>query len=110
MFLMLVQLLVASLLLARQSGLEIKAFREIDTTKQEIELYLIRYIKHAFSAYEEEDEIITINDIEVTLHYDDITAYASYVLHDKVICFRLEYDDLSECVMSVAYLEDGCSY
>ena len=107
---MCMQLLVLTLSFAYHDGTQLLQYRLAENKKQNIEWYLIHYIKHALAEYEEEDESITVEGEEVTLHYDDITAYASFQINGKLLCFRLQYDDLSDCVMDVSYIEDGCPY
>lgn len=110
MMLMCMQLLVLTLSFAYHDGTQLLQYRLAENKKQKIEWYLIHYIKHALAEYEEEDESITVEGEEVMLHYDDITAYASFQINGKLLCFRLQYDDLSDCVMDVSYIEDGCPY
>lgn len=70
-----------------------------------VELYAIHYVKTALKEYEEKDETITYRNHEIQITYEDITAFIVYKLNGVTHKIVVEYDDICDCIMNIAYIK-----
>lgn len=67
-------------------------------TVNRVEVLTINRIKKAFENYEEEDESFVFEGVEVSIRYEDLTAYITISSENILRERMLEYNDISQIV------------
>ena len=67
------------------------------------EIYTINYVKKALAEYKESDEVISYNEFEAELKYEDVTCYITIYKDEEIVLKSvLVWDDI-DCYISDYY-------